>query len=378
MKLLIAPDSFKGSLSAEEVCEIISQSARECLENVECLCLPVADGGEGMVNAMLAAKGGELVSLTVQDPLGRPVQAGYAKLPDGSAAVEMAAASGLPLLAKEERDPVHSTTYGAGQLIRHALEGGCRRVVLGLGGSATNDGGLGVGAALGMRFLDGEGNELPPCGESLSQVERVDLSGLLEQWRETEFVLACDVENPLCGERGAANIYGPQKGADRDMIAALDRGLHHFASLLERRSGRKLLDMAGMGAAGGMALPFMAFGNARLQAGLDIVLDAQGFDGLLEGCDLVVTGEGRTDAQSAMGKVASGVGRRAEKAGVPAVILSGALEDGCERLYNKGITAMFASCSRAGSVEWHMDHARENLSFAARQLFRLIGRFAGK
>jgi len=372
VKIVIAPDAYKGSLASGEVCDIIKQAAERFLPEARCVCLPVADGGEGMVDALLAALGGNRVRLTVSGPLGKPVEAHYALLPGGSAAIEMAAASGLPLVPAGRCDPMRTTTYGAGELIADALDRGCRSIVLGLGGSATNDGGMGAAAALGVRFTDAGGRELAPCGGSLAQVADIDCRGLHPAFAECEITIACDVTNPLCGPAGAARVYGPQKGADADMVEALDNGLYHLAGLMEAQTGKRLRALPGMGAAGGMALPFIAYGNAVLRSGLDIVLDALDFDRHLEGAALVITGEGRTDVQSVMGKVASGVGRRAAAAGVPAVVLSGALEEGCETLHADGVTALFACCSRVQPLEWQMEHARENLSFAAEQLFRLL------
>ncbi len=318
VKIVIAPDAYKGSLASGEVCDIIKQVAERFLPEARCVCLPVADGGEGMVDALLATLGGNRVRLTVSGPLGEPVEAHYALLPGGSAAIEMAAASGLPLVPAGRCDPMRTTTYGAGELIADALNRGCRSMVLGLGGSATNDGGMGAAAALGVRFTDADGRELAPCGGSLAQVADIDCRGLHPAFAECEITIACDVTNPLCGPTGAARVYGPQKGADADMVEALEFGRH------------------------------------------------------IEGAALVITGEGRTDAQSVMGKVASGVGRRAAAAGGPAVVLSGALEEGCETLHADGVTALFACCSRVQPLEWQMEHARENLSFAAEQLFRLL------
>ena len=377
MKLLFAPDSFKGSLSAQEVCKILTEAAAECLPGAQCVSLPVADGGEGMVDALLAAAGGERIFCRVQNPLGQPVEACYALLSDGSAAIEMAAASGLPLVPKERRNPEKTSTFGTGELIKDALRRGCKKIVLGLGGSGTNDGGMGAAAALGVRFLDENERELPPCGASMQAVRHIDRSGVLPALRETKLTIACDVENPLCGPKGAAAIYGPQKGADAAMVERLDAGLKNLCTVMERESGISLLNTPGMGAAGGMALPLAAFFGAQLRPGLEIVLDALEFDKHLSGASLVVTGEGRTDEQSAMGKVACGVGKRAEAAGVPAIVLSGALAQGCESLYTMGITAMFSCCSQVRPVEWQMEHAKENLAFSARQLFRLIAAMQG-
>lgn len=234
MKLLFAPDSFKGTLSAEKVCAVLTDKAKKRIKGVLCVSMPVADGGEGLVNALYHACGGALIEAVVRGPLGNPVKARYAVLKDGTAAVEMSSASGITLLSKAELDPMKSSTFGTGELITDALNRGCKKIILGLGGSATNDGGMGIGAALGIRYLDGSGEELEPCGRNAGLVARVDASGLSEKLRETQIVIACDVDNPLCGENGASAIYGPQKGATPEQVLELDSGLANLCSVMER------------------------------------------------------------------------------------------------------------------------------------------------
>ncbi len=372
MKLLFAPDSFKGTLSAEEVCRIWEEEARAAMPGATCRALPVADGGEGMVRALYGALGGELVTVTARGPLGAPVAAQYALLPDGSAAIEMAAASGLPLLRPEERDPSKTSTFGTGELILDAVGRGARRIVLGLGGSATNDGGMGVGEALGVRYYDGAGSELPSCGGAAGRVARIDPSGIPQELLDVEFLIACDVDAPLCGERGASFVFGPQKGAGEEMVRALDAGLYNLGKRTEEACGKELICRPGMGAAGGMALPLAAFFKTEIKSGLEVVLDAQGFDALAEWADCIITGEGCTDSQSAMGKVVAGIGKRAKALHKPVAVLSGAVEEDAQALSAMGVTALFAAVHCARPLEWQLAHAKENLRFAARQLFSLM------
>lgn len=372
MKILIAPDSFKGGMSSATVAQVIADAAVAAMPRARCVLLPVADGGEGMVNALFRAVGKAKLTAKATGPLGAPLDAEYALLKDGSVVIEMAAASGISLVPVGERDIMAATTYGTGQIIAHALDAGYRRFVLGLGGSATNDGGMGAAEALGMRFLDADGNALKGCGGNLAKVCRVDLSKMHEGLAEAEFTIACDVKNPLCGELGASAIYGPQKGASPEQVRELDAGLRHYGSLLEDITGRRIVDIPGMGAAGGMAVPFMAFLKAEMKSGLDIVLDTQGFDELVKDANLVITGEGRTDEQSAMGKVPQGVGLRAKAAGVPAIVISGSVEEGAKGLRDSGITAMFATCATVQPLEWHLQHSRGSLYNAAYEIFSLL------
>lgn len=370
-KIVIAPDSFKGSLTARQVCEIIALSARKFFPVAEIIQLPVADGGEGLVDALLEACGGEKVPVPVHDPLGRDIQSFYGRLPDGRAVIEMAAASGLPLLKLDERDALQASTYGTGELIRHALANGARELILGLGGSATTDGGAGAAAALGMHYLDGAGNTLL-CGADLGRLERFELRGLAQGFDEARFVIASDVTNPLYGSNGAAHIFGPQKGASPEQVQILDAGLQRLAAVVKTRAGLDLQDMPGSGAAGGLGVPFLIFGQAVIRRGLDVVLDAVHFDHHLAGCDLVITGEGRADRQSAMGKVLSGIGLRCKAKGVTAVALCGALEDGYEELYGQGICACFATTRRVAPLDEVLAQAADNLGRAADDLLCLL------
>lgn len=373
-KIVIAPDSYKGSLSASEVCEIIAGAVEKILPEAEIVKLPIADGGEGLVDALLEALGGEKVWVEVDDPLGRSIKAFYGVLPNGKVVIEMAAASGLPLVKDTENDILKASTLGTGMLIRHALLRGYRQFILGLGGSATSDGGAGAGAALGIRYMD-ETDKLILGGGDLCGLLQIDTTEMMPEFGEATFTIACDVRNPLYGENGAAYVYSPQKGASPEQVVMLDNGLRRLAEQVREQTGIVLQEIPGTGAAGGLVVPFLAFGKAEIRSGVEVVLDTIGFDEQLVGCDLVITGEGRTDRQSSMGKVLSGIGRRCLEKGVPVIALSGALEEGYEALYEQGITAFFAATRKVCTLEKAMGEARENLSEAAEDLMRVMSAF---
>ena len=373
MKIIIATDSYKGSCSAEEVVTTIEQGVLEVFPGAETVCVPVADGGEGTVRAMVAAAKGRTVDLMVHDPLGRPIRAEYGVLPDGTVVIETAAASGLPLLLDGERDALHASSYGTGELIRHALQQGTKKIILGLGGSATTDGGAGLAQALGVSFLDADGKELPPGGAALSRLKRVDLSGMLPQAKNCEFLLACDVRNKLCGPEGAAAAFGPQKGATAEQIRVLDTSLSHYAEVLFQQMGCSAARKESSGAAGGIGCAMMAFLNASVCPGIDLVLDAVGFDAALAGADLVLTGEGRLDAQSACGKVPAGVAHRVKSVGdIPVIAIGGAIGDGAEDLYGCGVDGMMSTVSRVTTLENAMENAVENLRESTVRAMQLL------
>jgi len=367
-KILIATDSFKGSLSAAEACNIIAQQARQCFPQAEVLELPVADGGEGLVPVVLQNLGGRLRTIPVQDPLGRQIPAAYALLESGAAVIEMAAAAGLPLLQKNELDPTKTSTVGVGELILDAIRMGADPIYIGLGGSATVDGGVGAASALGIRFLD-EWGGVVTSGGRLNKIVRMDLSGLPTLNYSGKMVFLTDVSNPLCGPSGAAAIFGPQKGASAEQVKELEHSLEQLASLVEHESGLELEDMPGMGAAGGFALPFVAFLGAEMRGGIDFVLDLLKFDEKLVGTDLVITGEGRTDAQSAMGKAISAVARRSRAAGVRVAVVSGALGEGSEKMLELGVSDLVQATPIGQPLEEAMTHAAENLAKAAYRFF---------
>ena len=325
-KIIVASDSFKGSLSSAEVAAAVADGVRDVCPECKVVCLEAGDGGEGTSGALMKALGGSAVRCKAHDPLMRPIFAEYGISVDGrTAIIDMAAASGLTLLRTEERNPLLTTTFGTGEMIAEAHRKGCRRVIVGLGGSATNDGGTGMLAALGIRFLDARGEALPCTGESLEKIVSADSSEAPPGLADIEFIAACDVENPLCGPNGAAYVYAPQKGADAAATEALDRGLRNFGVVTERFCGRSVIGIRGAGAAGGMGAGMLAYLNARLIPGAELLLDALDFDGLVADADLVITGEGRMDEQTLMGKLPRRVLRRAAAYGIPVIALAGSV-----------------------------------------------------
>ncbi|MBE7003588.1 MAG: glycerate kinase [Ruminococcaceae bacterium] len=338
-KIVVISDSFKGTLSSQEICAIARESIPKIIPGCEVVGIPVADGGEGTVNCFIEALGAEAVTLPVSGPYGEPTEAAYAR--SGSRAiVEMASAAGLPMVG-ERKDPSVTTTYGVGELIRHAVENGCTEILLGLGGSCTNDGGCGCAAALGTKFLDAAGKTFTPVGGTLDRIMRIDNTETEKLLSGVTLTLMSDVENPLYGERGAAHVFGPQKGADTAMAERLDEGLAHLAAVIERDLGKRVADVPGAGAAGGMGAGGMAFLNARMRSGIEAVLDTVDFDAQLNGAELVITGEGRIDSQSVHGKVISGIARRTQPKNIPLVAIVGCVGDGAEEAYDLGVTAIF-------------------------------------
>lgn len=325
-KVVVASDSFKGCLSSIEVAEAVEKGIKACSPQCQVVKLAVADGGEGTIEALLTTMGGHMVKTDVRDPLGRPIIAEYAILEDGVAVIEMSKASGLTLLEQSERNPLLTSTYGTGQLIADALDRGCRKFLIGIGGSATNDAGMGMLEALGCSFLDQNGNPLSVCGDSLSKVVSIDLSHIRPDAMQAEFIVACDVDSPFYGPKGAAYVYAPQKGASPQTVDRLDHGLKHFADIIQRTTGKDISDMPGAGAAGGLGGAFKAFLNAELRKGADMVLDAIGFDEIIRDADLVITGEGKIDAQTLAGKLPYAVARRASEANIPVIAICGKAE----------------------------------------------------
>ena len=369
MKIVIAPDSFKESLTALEVANAIADGIAEVVPDAECLRLPVADGGEGTVRALVDESGGQIIVQSVTGPLGPPVEAFFGLLGDGrTAVIEMAAASGLELVAPADRDPMRATTRGTGELIRAALDRGVRRVVIGLGGSATNDGGAGMAQALGARLLDADGEEIGPGGGALAALRTIDISALDPRLSDLEVQAACDVTNTLTGEKGASAVFGPQKGATPEMVATLDANLGHFGRLIEAQLGQEVMGLPGGGAAGGLGAGLSAFVGATLRPGIEIVLDLVDFDARLDGADLVITGEGRIDGQSVHGKTPVGVARRAHARGIPVVVLAGSVGEGYEGVFAEGITAVFPIVSGPQSLDDALRTGAANLSRSARNL----------
>lgn len=325
-KIILAFDSFKGSATSRQLAEAAAEGVRRVFPECLTVVFPIADGGEGTVDALRSAMYARTVTCKVTGPLGEPQEASYA-LAGTTALVELASAAGLTLVPEERRNPLHTTTFGVGQLIADAISRGCRQIVLGLGGSATNDAATGILAALGYRFLDSDGQEQPPVGASLAKIAEIDSRNALPALRGVRFTLACDVANPFCGPDGAAAVYAPQKGASAADVAVLDAGMKHYASVLKKLAGRDIVAVPGAGAAGGVAGGLLPFVNASIRSGIDTVLDLLHFDEALDGASLVITGEGRIDAQSSMGKAVGGILARARKRGVPVVALAGQVAD---------------------------------------------------
>lgn len=373
MKIVIACDSFKGSVSAIQVADSLAKGLRRVWPDAEIDCMPVADGGEGTVDAFLYGMPGRKVTISAAGPLGEAIQASFALLDNGTAVIETAAASGLPLLAPQQRDPLRATTYGTGQLICAALDAGCKRIVLGLGGSATNDGGAGMAQALGARFLDAAGQPLPPGGGALDRLERIDLSGLDPRLQTTPVVAACDVTNPLCGPQGASVVYGPQKGATPPMVQQLDRCLRRFAQVGFSCTGRDVAHVPGAGAAGGLGAGLLLFCRAQLCSGIDTMLDVLDFDRRAADADLVFTGEGRIDGQSVCGKVPVGVARRVKaQRQIPVIAVVGGIGPDAERVYDCGIDAVFATAPGPITLQHAMRDSQSLLCRTAEQIARLI------
>ncbi|WP_425056095.1 glycerate kinase [Pseudomonas abyssi] len=371
MKLVIAPDSFKESLSARAVAEAIAAGWARVYPDADLLLCPMADGGEGTVDALLSATGGTLQQTRVSGPLGDPVEARWGLLPDAQAIIEMAEASGLHRVEAARRDVLAASSYGTGELIRAALDAGVRRIVLGLGGSATNDGGAGLLAALGVRFLDRAGQELALGGAALASLSQIDLTGLDTRLAQVEVMVAADVDNPLCGPRGASTVFGPQKGASPAQVEQLDAALAQYADVMAATLGEDLRDYPGVGAAGGLGFAARAVLRAAFRPGVELVAELSGLAAAVEGADLVITGEGRLDGQSLHGKTPVGVARIARAAGVPVIALAGSLGEGYQRLYAEGIGAAFSLAPGPLSLEQAMQQAADQLSARAADLARL-------
>lgn len=371
-KILLVPDSFKGTLSSRQVCQVMAGQLRRFFPQAQVKSIPVADGGEGSVEAFLAAAGGERRTRTVTGPFGEPVEAFYGILGDGrTAVIEMAACAGLPL-AEGRLNPERATTYGVGELLLAAKEAGCTKAILGLGGSCTNDGGVGAAAALGAKFTRADGAAFIPTGGTLGEIAALDVSPVAQALQGMELTAMCDIDNPLYGEAGAAAVFAPQKGADAAMVARLDAGLRHLGQVAARCLGRDFSHLPGAGAAGGLGFGMAAFCGAQLRMGIDAVLDAVGFDSLLPGTDVVFTGEGKIDSQSARGKVVSGVAARCRKAGVPVVAVVGQIGQGFEEMYQQGLTAVFSINRAAQPFAESRFHAGENLALTMENIARLL------
>ena len=377
MRVVIAPDKFKGSLTALEAASAMARAVARIDPRAEIDLVPMADGGEGTVAALVSAASGIYSKACVTGPLGEPVTAPFGLLDGGrTAVIEMAAASGLSLVPTPLRDPLRATTRGTGELLLAALEAGARRVIVGIGGSATNDGGAGLGQALGFRLLDADDRELGSGGGELGRLARIDPSGRRAALDQVEIAVACDVTNPLCGPQGASAVYGPQKGATPAMIRELDRNLAHFAAILERDLGVSIRDLPGAGAAGGLGGGLIAFGGGRLQGGVELLIDTVNLRLRLRGADLCLTGEGALDAQSAYGKTAVGVSRLAHSLGCPTIALAGTVGPGAEAVLDQGVNAYFSICPGPITLDESIAQAERLLESVSAQAVRafLAGR----
>lgn len=372
-KIILIPDSFKGTMSSEEICDIMKKEILLFWPEARVISIPVADGGEGSVDAFLSAVGGEKVFINCKGPYMEDIKGFYGMLPNAVAVVEMAAAAGLPMVG-ENKHAEKTTTYGVGQLILAAAEAGVKEIIVGLGGSATNDGGAGAAAAMGVRFLKSNGDFYIPVGETLAELAHIDMSGLSPALKAVKIITMCDIDNPLCGPMGASAVYGPQKGADPDMVQLLDRNLCHLADVMKDDYGMDLRGVPGAGAAGGMGFAMAAFLNSRLQMGIEVVLNTVQFDRLLDGVDMILTGEGKFDVQSLYGKVVIGVARRAKEKNIPVVAVVGDIGDDIGEAYEKGVSAIFSINRLAIPFSEAKFRARSDMRLTVNNLMRFLQR----
>ena len=373
MKIVIAPDSFKGSLTALQVAEAIEVGLRRMFTDAAIEKIPMADGGEGTVQSLVDATGGQILTAQVLDPLGNSINAQYGVLGDGvTAVIEMAAASGLTLVPEDKRDPRVTTTYGTGELIRVALAHGCRKLIIGIGGSATNDGGAGMAQALGAKLLTASGEQIEPGGGSLATLNSIDLSELDPGIAETETVVACDVNNPLTGKQGASHVYGPQKGATPEMIRVLDANLVHFDKIVQRDLSKSVGNVPGAGAAGGLGAGLMAFLDASLKSGIEIVTEATQLSKRFAGADLVITGEGQINFQTVFGKTPVGVAKVAKTHNIPVIAIAGSIADNSDGVYDAGIDAMIDIVPEPMSLENAIENATTLIETAAERAGRMV------
>ena len=372
MKFLFASDSFKGSLTSRQIIDILTVAAKKYFPGCETAGFPVADGGEGTVDAVIAAVKGSMETADVHGPLMETETASYGKVNDRSAIIEMAAASGLPMVPADRRNPMKTTSIGTGELIRDALDKGYREISIAIGGSATNDGGMGAMTALGIRFLDKEGNELTGVGEDLIKVASIDMSSIHPAVEETAFTVMCDVNNPLTGEHGATYTFGMQKGADEEKLRALETGMKNYASVIREQLGVDVDAIPGSGAAGGLGAALKVFLHADMKSGIETVLDLIDFNSHLEGTDLVITGEGRMDWQSAFGKVPGGIGLRCKAKDIPVIAITGGMGKGAQGLYEYGLSSIIPTVNGPMTLEEAMERAEELYADAADRMFRIL------
>ncbi|WP_411682334.1 glycerate kinase [Clostridium thailandense] len=371
--VLLAPDSFKESMTAKEACEAMERGIKRANSSITCIHVPMADGGEGTMQSLLDATNGQLYRINVVGPLGVEVEATYGILGDGETGIlEMASASGIHLVSSEKRNPLITTSYGTGQLVKACLDHGVKKLLIGIGGSATNDGGAGVVQALGGRLLDKQGNELGFGGGELGKLDTIDLTNFDSRLKDVVVEVACDVNNPLCGERGASNVFGPQKGADKEMIGILDDNLKHYADIIKRQLGKDVLEEPGAGAAGGLGAGLLAFLNGTLKKGIEMVIEYSGLEEKVKYADMVWTGEGSIDFQTQYGKTPLGVAVVAKKHNKPVIALAGRVGDDIDILYEKGIDSIFCIMKGVASLEEALVKGQENIEKTAENIIRLM------
>ena len=372
-KFVLIPDSFKGTMTSVEICRIMDEEIRKIYPDADIVSIPVADGGEGSVDAFLSACGGKKIELTVKGPYLEEMTGFYGVLDNGTAVIEMAACAGLPLV-ENNKNPLKTSTYGVGQLILHAAESGCKKIIVGLGGSCTNDAGTGAAAACGVRFYNEEGKEFIPTGGTLSEIRKIDVSGFAPELKDVEIITMCDIDNPLYGPFGAAHVFGPQKGADEKMVLILDEGLRDISELIKTQLGKDISVIPGSGAAGGMGGGMVAFFDSKLQMGIETVLDTVNFNDVAKDADMIFTGEGKIDTQSIRGKVVIGVARRAKSLGVPVVAVVGDIGDDIELAYEEGVSGIFSINRVAVDFKLAKKRSKSDLALTMNNLMRFIKR----
>ncbi|WMJ22823.1 glycerate kinase [Paludicola sp. MB14-C6] len=371
-KIVLIPDSFKGTMSSGEICDIMEKSIKKTYPSAQIISIPVADGGEGSVDAFLCAVGGEKKKVIVKGPYFEDVEAFYGVIDNGETAIiEMAACAGLPLVG-DNKNPKATTTYGVGQLILSALEQGCKKIIMGLGGSATNDAGTGAAAALGIKFTDSNNKEFIPVGGTLKNIAHIDMTELDNRLKSVQFITMCDIDNPLFGESGAAFIFAPQKGATPNDVLELDDGLKHISNIIKKDLNKDVSELKGAGAAGGMGGGMVAFFNSKLQMGIETVLDTVNFDSLAKDADMVFSGEGKIDSQSIRGKVVIGVAKRTKLYDIPLVAIVGDIGDDIEEAYDKGVSAIFSINRVAVDFKYAKQRAKDDLFHTMDNLMRFI------
>lgn len=373
MKIVIAPDSFKESMTAQKACDAIERGLKKIIKNAEFIKVPMADGGEGTTQSLVDATGGKFYHTESTGPLGEKVNSVFGILGDGKTAIlEMASTSGLEIVPREKRNPMLTTTFGTGELIKKAIDMGVSTVLIGIGGSATNDGGAGMIQALGGKLLDKNGNQIGFGGGKLSEIERIDLSEVDERLKNIKIIAACDVQNPLTGPTGASHIFGPQKGADKEMVEILDENLKHFAEIIRKDLGKDIENVPGAGAAGGLGAGLMAFLSAELKKGIDIVIEYSKLEEKMNGVSLVITGEGSIDGQTRFGKTPYGVAKTAKKHNIPVVALAGNVGKDTDILYDFGFDAVFSIMPGVQNLETALKHGEENLERISENIGRVI------